>query len=527
MKHLLFLIVALLVVSGSSLMAQKIYDDDIVILFDNDVHGHMEGYAKMAELRKEMLRKTPHVCLVSLGDFSQGGALTSISHGQYAVDAMNLVGYDYIALGNHEFDYGIEQLHQLTNSLTAKTLTFNFCDAKTRKPIFQPYVIRKLSTLKIGFIGCVTPVTKFSDAPDSFVDADGNDLYDFCHGSFYTLLQHYIDEVRAKGVDMVIVLSHLGDVDSSYETSEEAIHKTHGIDIFLDGHAHHVIPERYVPNDRGDLVLLSSTGAHFANMGRLIITTERKCKTDLIPVKEYRKDDPTLLAAIKQFRESLTKLPVIAQSEYDLAGFDEEHNTYDRNCQTNLGQLCADAFRIMGRADIGWINAGGIRNSIHAGNITYKELLDAFPFENQICVCEFSGQQIMDALEYGVSRAPLDNPSFPQVSGLDYTLNTNIKSNILTDASGTFVGIGEGPRRATNVRVLNRKTQQYDPIKPDGRYTISSIDFILLKGGCNGMLSNGKLITNDQMMDTQLIENYLRTYLNGIVDEAYKNYVQR
>ena len=527
MKQLLSLIVVLLFVSSTTLTAQEIYKEDIVILFDNDVHGHMEGYAKLSELRKEMSRKTPNVCLVSLGDFSQGGAMTSISHGQYAVDIMNLVGYDYIALGNHEFDYGIEQLAQLTNSLFAKTLTFNFCDSKTRQPVFQPYAIRKLGDMKIGFIGCVTPVTKFSDAPDSFVDENDNDIYDFCHGTFYSQLQHYIDEVRAKGADLVIVLSHLGDVDSSYETSEDAIHNTHGIDIFLDGHAHHVIPSRYVANKKGDLVLLSSTGAHFANMGRLIITSERKFKTDLIPVKTYKGEDPTILAAIKRFRESLNNLPVIAQSDYDLAAFDEEHDTYDRNCQTNLGQLTADAFRIMGRADIGWVNAGGIRNSIHAGNITYKELLDAFPFENQICVAEFTGQQIIDALEYGVSRAPLDNPSYPQVSGMNFNINLNVTSNILTNATGTFVGIGEGPRRVTNVRVLNNKTQLYEPIKPEGKYTIASIDFILLKGGCNGMLSNGKIVANDQMMDTQLIENFLRTYLNGIVDEAYRNYKQQ
>ena len=329
------------------------------------------------------------------------------------------------------------------------------------------------------------------------------------------------------GVDLVILMAHLGDIDSSYETSEIAIQQTHGIDIVLDGHAHHVIEGRHIRNAKGDSVLLVSTGSHFMNIGRIIIGPDGKFKSDLISIPSYKGKDPSVEKLIASFQKAFSNLPVIAKSPYDLAGFDQEHDTYDRNCQTNLGSLCADAFRVMSRTDIGWVNAGGIRGSIAAGNITFKELLNAFPFENKICVSEFTGQQIIDALEYGVSRAPDDNGNYPQVSGLTFDINLDVEPNVQNSANGSFLSIGEGPRRVTNVKVLNTKTDQYEPIDLSKKYTLASIDFILMKGGCNGMLSNGHLLADDQMVDTQLIEDYLRTYLNGVVDDSYRKVKQQ
>lgn len=502
--------------------AQKITSNDIVIIFDNDVHGHMEGYPKMAGMRKDVSRITPNVCLVSLGDFSQGGPFCSVSHGQYAVDVMNRIGYDYTTLGNHEFDYGLDQLNQLVQSLRAKVLVSNYIDAKTKQPVYQSNAIRQIGKYKIGFIGCTTPVTKTSDSPQSFIDKDGNDLYSFCRDNFFEVIQRNVDEVRSMGADYIILLAHLGDVGINLVTSEETIRNTHGIDFVLDGHAHHIIESRIIKNSEGKDVLLSSTGAHFLNIGRLIISEDGKARSELIPIEKYTNEDPEIAHLISSFNTTFDRLPTIATSEYDLAGFDRIHDTYDRNCQTNLGSLCADAFRIMSNADIGWVNAGGVRNSIPAGRITFKELLGAFPFENRICVAEFTGQQILDALEFGVYRAPDDNGSFPQVSGITYDLNTSVTANILFGTREDFAGIGEGPRRISNVKVLNKNTKRYEPLDPKKTYTLASINFILRNRGCNGILANGNIIADDQMIDTQLIENYLNFEQKGVISEAYK-----
>lgn len=523
MRHLFILFFALSVLIPSAVEAKDVTDNDIVILFENDVHGHMQGYAQLCELRKEMQRQTENVCVVSLGDFSQGGPLCSVSHGQYAVDVMNNIGYDFITIGNHEFDYGLEQLDHLVGSLKAKTLVCNYKDLKTGKTVFLPYAIRKFKNLNIGFIGCVTPITKLSDSPQSFIDKDGNDLYTFSHENFYEVIQQNINEVRALGADVVILLAHLGDIDNSFETSEETIHRTTGLDIVLDGHAHNVIESRYVCNANGDSILLSSTGYLFENIGQLVISGKGDYKTTLIPVSKDAKQDLAIKAQIEGFQATFNNLPTIAETPYELVAFDKVHDTYDRNCQTNLGSLCAEAFRVMSRADIGWINAGGVRNTIGSGRITFKELLSAFPFENRICVCQFTGKQIIDALEYGISRAPEDNGSYPQVSGVTFDIDLNVTSNILSDPTKPFAGIGEGPRRVTNVKVLNRSTQQYEPIELDKHYSLASIDFILKNHGCNGILDNGIIVQDNQMVDTQLLEDYLKIHLSGFIPKKYSS----
>lgn len=506
--------------------AKNINNDDIVVLFDNDVHGHMAGYAKMAALRQTMLHTTPDVCLVSLGDFAQGGRLCTVSHGQYAVDLMNRVGYDFITLGNHEFDYGLEQLNQLTTELKSTTLLCNFKDVKTGKPVYQPFAIRQFGKFKVGFIGCVTPITKISDSPQSFVDKEGNDIYTFCPDNFHEVIQENVNAVRELGADIVVLLAHLGDIENDYATSEETIHKTKGIDVVLDGHAHNIIPSRKVANIDGDSILLCSTGIGFSNIGCLVIEANGNCMTDLISTNDYPKEDEEINQLLSALESSFNHLPTIGETQFDLVGFDKEHNTYDRNCQTNLGTLCADAFRVMTHSDIGWMNAGGVRGSIPAGKITFKELLDVFPFENRIYVAEYSGQQIMDALEYGVYRAPADNGSYPQVSGIIYKLDLSIKPNILSRPTEPFAGIGEGPRRVTEVQVLNQKTQKYEPLDPNKKYSLASIDYIIKNRGCNGILDNGKILHDDQMIDIQLIEDFLSSYLNGKVSDQY-NFIKQ
>ncbi|MBQ0058164.1 MAG: bifunctional metallophosphatase/5'-nucleotidase [Bacteroidales bacterium] len=525
MKRLKYLLLCLLSLACSLSMADTIGKDDVVVLFDNDVHGHVQGYPKIAALKDEMLRITPYVSLVSLGDFAQGGSLNSVSHGQYAIDIMNRAGYDLVTLGNHEFDYGLEQLDLLTSSLNARTLVCNYRDLRTNTLPYKPYSIRQFGNLKVGFIGALAPVTKTSDSPQSFVDADGNDIFTFGRPDFYSVVQKYVDEVRGLGADVVVLLAHLGDNDFFTETSEETIRQTHGINVVLDGHAHHVIPARYIADQKGDSVLLASSGAHFENMGRLVIHPDGKCTTDLIPVADYHRERLSVSLTIESFQETFRHLPAIATCEFDLVAFDKEHNTYDRAMQTNLGSLCSDAFRILSKSDIGWINAGGLRASIPSGKITFSELLAALPFENSICVAEFTGRQIVDALEFGVCHAPEDNGSYPQVSGLLFDLNLNVTANIVTDDAGNLIRVENGPRRVTNVRVLNSNSGLYEAIDPDKTYSVASIDFILKHRGCNAMLENGHLIKDDQMIDTQLIEIFFSEHLNGVIGSKYSTKV--
>ena len=523
MKKLLYCLIFLTLYCRcgiGNVQAVEIEKEDVVILFDNDVHGYMVGYPKIAALKKEMLRKTPYVNVLSLGDFSQGSALVAVSHGMYAVDVMNKIGYDYITLGNHEFDYGLEQLDHMVEALHAKTLLCNFTDLRTNRRVFPAYSIRELGDLTIGYIGITTPVTKTSDSPEIYVDSLGNDIYTFHRENLYELVQSYVDTVRSMGANFVVLVSHLGDNIVVTQTSEEVIRRTRGINVVVDGHAHHVIPSRILQNIDNQPVLLTSSGAHFQNIGRVIIKPDGQCSSDLIAVSQYPYEEKSVNRLINTFEEAFDHLPTVATSKFDLAGFDKIHDTYYRNCQTNLGTLCCDAFRFTTRADIGWLNAGGIRNSIPAGNITFKQLLGAFPFGNHICVAEFTGQRIIDALEFGVRRAPDDSGNYPQVSGIRFDLDTTVTANIVIKEDN-FVKVDEGPRRVSNVQVWSKTNNRWEAIDPQKIYSVASIDFILSKRGCNSILSDGKMIKDDQMVDTQLMEYYLTRVLNGSIPESY------
>ena len=100
--------------------------DDIVILYENDVHGAIEGYPLMAAMRDQMMSLTPNVVVVSCGDFLSGTPLGSVSRGRYLIRMMNAVGYDYVTLGNHEFDFGIDTLVRRMSELSARVLCGNF-----------------------------------------------------------------------------------------------------------------------------------------------------------------------------------------------------------------------------------------------------------------------------------------------------------------------------------------------------------------------------------------------------------------
>ncbi|MCQ2229736.1 MAG: bifunctional metallophosphatase/5'-nucleotidase [Bacteroidales bacterium] len=524
MKKLLLattLIVAVLCVFHYCTKSHKLPDQDIVIIFDNDVHGNMSTYAKMAEFKKEQLEQTPYVSAVSAGDFAQGEVLCSISHGMYAIQMMNKVGYDYVTLGNHEFDYGLEHLRSLTDSLTAKTLLCNLEDLRTNQTFFTPYDIKQYGDVKVGYIGVVAPFTKNSDSPQSFVDSLGNDIYTFHREDYFKYMQRQINQVRRKGADYVILISHLGDNKVNPETSEATIEMTTGLDAVIDGHAHNVIPERWLLNADGDSVLLTSSGSHFDYIGRLVLDTNGRMHSTLTATSDYQKADTTIIALADSMKESINKYPPFGVTEYDLAAFDIEHGTYDRNCYTNLTQLTCDAFYEYTNADIVWINSGTFRHSIAAGPIAFKDLLSAFPYQNTVNVAEFKGQRILDALEFALQNWPDDTGAFPQTKGLRIAINPAVHVKTIFDDADNFLTIEDGPRRVVKAEVFNKETGEYEPLDPDRTYSLASISYVLKNRGSSGILKDGKIIFDQNIWETKYVEDFIVEKLGGVVGKEY------
>ena len=205
----------LMVCAVQKSFAQK----SIVILYENDVHCAVDGYAKLAGLR-DAIADTAYVALVSNGDYVQGMTVGAISKGQYVVDLMRALPYDAITLGNHEYDYGMERMFQLLRQVPAPIVCANLYDVKLERTVFAPYVMRRFGDKRIAFVGASTPTSMETEAY-AFRDDEGNIIYDLQIDDIPALVQKAVDEARRAGADYVILDSHLGEepTDRSLPTS--------------------------------------------------------------------------------------------------------------------------------------------------------------------------------------------------------------------------------------------------------------------------------------------------------------------
>ena len=532
------LLALVLVLSTLSTMAFAAGEksDDVVILYTNDVHCGVDagtpedtmGYANLAAYKHAMEEAHEHVVLVDAGDAIQGEAIGTLSNGSYLVDIMNQVGYDYATFGNHEFDYGMDVALSLLEKSNAKYLSCNFTDLKENKPVADAYAMETFGSLKVAFVGVSTPETFTKSTPTYFQDAEGNYIYGFCEGGngqdLYNAVQNAVDAAVKEGADVVIALGHCGiDEQSSPWTSREIIANTTGLDAFIDGHSHSTIPGETVKDKSGNDVVLTSTGTKLANIGKMTITAEGQVSTEL--VNGYTEVDAETDAFVKniqaQYEDKLNE--VVAKSDVDLVVMDPATgNRLIRNQETNLGNLCADAYRTVLGADIAFVNGGGIRADIPAGDITYGQVIAVHPFGNTACVVEATGQEIADALEMTARSTPGENGGFLQVSGLKYTIDLNIASSVKLDDKSMFVAV-EGLRRVKNIQVLNQ-AGEYEPLDLEKTYKLASHNYMLKSGGDGiNMFMDNKVLQDEVMIDNQVLITYVRDYLKGVVGDAYAN----
>lgn len=529
------LLMAALVFSGApGAYAQEEKSENVVILYVNDVHCGVDadaptgsmGYANLAALKKELMQTHDHVTLVDAGDAIQGEAIGTLSDGGYLVDIMNYVGFDYAIFGNHEFDYGMDVAKGLLDGANAQYLACNFTDLTTGKAVAQPYAIATYGDLKIAYIGIVTPETFTKSTPTHFQDGNGNYIYSFCEKDngqeLYNAVQASIDSATAEGADVVIAMGHLGtDPMSAPWRSTDVIANTTGLDAFIDGHSHSTIEGKTVQDRSGEDVLLTSTGTKMEHIGKMTVAPDGTIRTELI--SGYQPVDAQTDAYIKsiqsQFSDKLQQ--VVARSEVDLVINDPvTGERIIRNRETNLGNLCADAYRKVLGADIGFVNGGGIRAELKAGQITYGDLIAVHPYGNMMCVVEASGQEIIDTLEVAAQAAPGENGSFLHVSGLKFTINIGVESSVVMDDKGMLQGIG-ATRRVSDVQI-QQPDGSYAPIDPNAVYTMASHDYMIKNGGCGvDFYMDNRLLQDAVMIDNQALIDYIRDDLGGVIGAEY------
>lgn len=526
---LVLAMLAALVLSGVSVMAAEA---PLVILYTGDVHCGVDagedsmGYANLAALKKELQTQFDHVALVDAGDAIQGEAIGTLTDGRDLVAIMDQVGYDIGVFGNHEFDYGMDRALALLDEAGMDYLACNFIDLHTGKPVTDGYRIVSYGELDVAYVGIATPETFTKSTPTYFQDENGNYIYSFCEKNngqeLYAAVQSAVDSAIGEGADVVIAVGHLGtDPASAPWRSVDVIANTTGIDAFIDGHSHSVIAGETVENKDGNPVTLTATGTKMSHIGKMTVAADGTVTTEL--VENYTAIDEETDAFVKeiqaQFSDKLNE--VVARSEVKLVVNDPvTGERIIRNRETNLGDLCADAYRIVLGADIGMTNGGGIRAEIAPGDVTYGDIIAVHPYGNTMCVVEAKGWEILDLLEVAAMAAPEELGSFMHVSGLKYTIDTTVDSTVELDDYGMLVSTGHNAR-VKNVQVL-QKDGTYAPMDPQATYTLASHNYMIKEGGCSvAHFMDNKLLQDEVMIDNQLLITYIRDHLNGVIGEEY------
>ncbi len=528
--------------------------DEVIVYYTNDVHTYIDGdlsYDTLAALKADTAEAAAGVLLVDAGDHAQGTAYGSMDKGETITQLMASAGYDLATLGNHEFDYGMARALEIMGG-TVPYVSCNFYheeDGVAGEAVLEPYQLFEVGGLTIAFVGVTTPESFTKSTPAYFQDEDGNYIYGIAGGSdgaaLYAAVQTAVDEAAAAGADYVIGLGHLGsDPASKPWTSEEVIANTTGLDAFIDGHSHSTVNTAAVANKDGEAVLLTQTGEYFGAIGRMVITAEG-ITTGLLTLEnetatdedgnevvtgaylaldgaavawDVRSDEAT--AAIKD--AWLTQVDdqlgtVIGYADVTLDNYDAEGNRLVRRQETNTGDFAADAlyylFDNMGLdVDVAIMNGGGIRNKAVTGEISYKTCKEIHTFGNVACLQTVTGQQILDALEWGAREVPdAECGGFLQVSGLTYEIQLTLPSSVQQDDKGVWCGGPTMEYRVKNVKIL--QDGEYVPLDLEAEYNLAGYNYTLRDLGDGFAMFEGAVNVQDYVMeDYMVLANYVQSF---------------
>ncbi len=522
------------------------YTGKTIILHSNDVHGAIEGYAYMPKLKEWFLeRGASDVLLVDVGDFAQGTTYVTLSKGASAVELMNAAGYNYVTLGNHEFDYGYAQLMENLKEATFTTLCSNVLleNGESILPAIGIWTAPEKAAeeapaeeqkegeaaepakpLTIGFVGVETPETATKVTP-SLIKEIRFTSFD----ELYKNTQESVDALKAQDVDLVIGLFHLG-VDAESKPngyrSIDVLEKVSGIDFVIDGHSHTVMTQ----GENGEPI--QSTGTKFANIGVVVIDDEAKAITDhfLVDTTNLEKDE-AVAAKAKEIKDKVDAEygAVFARSEVLLNGDKAPGN---RTEETNNGDLITDAMiwsvvkeggieQVEPNHVVGITNGGGIRAPIQVGDVTRNDIVTVLPFGNTVAVIYVTGHELLEALEASTFCTPDPVGGYPQTSGIRWTLDTTKEF----DKGEVYMLYGKDTSYFAPASIQRVSIQEIngEPFDPEATYAVVTNNFIMAGGDTYNAFFRaydaGAGFDTGITMD-QVVMDYITDVLNGVITEA-------
>lgn len=392
----------------------------ITILHTNDSHSRVfegaydgMGFAKLSTLIKQHEAENKNTIILDAGDTFHGQTFATLEQGESIVKIMNEIGYDAMAAGNHDFNYGYERLLELAEMTVFPVISANIIYEDTGELVLPPYVIKEVDGIKLGIFGLSTPETHFKTHPKNV------------EGLLFTdpveAAKKMVKELQDKQVDMIIALTHLGTDASSTDTSIKVAREVQGIDLIVDGHSHTI--ENFGENG----TWIVSAGEYLKNLGVVELDFEGKelvnIQAHLITKEDAASIEPdpavqAVIDSIEQAQQSILN-EVVGETTVVLDGEREQVRTGE----TNLGNLITDAMLHVTAAQVAIMNGGGIRASIDQGEITKGDIITVLPFGNYIVTKYVTGADIKAALENGVDAYPNTKGAFPHVGGMSFKID--------------------------------------------------------------------------------------------------------
>ena len=487
----------------------------IVILHTNDVHGGIAGYAKLAAVKESYTASGAYTLLVDAGDYIQGDPTVSASQGKTAIELMNSTGYDAATVGNHEFDYGYANLKTISAQanfpILAANVQYNGATAFDSHTIFTA-----ANGKKIGVFGLETPETATKAHPakiQGVTFVGGQDMM--------KLAQTEVDTLKAAGCDYVICLGHLGiDAESTGNRSIDVLNAVTGIDVFIDGHSHSTLEQiKAATNGTGKVgnAYLTSTGTKLANVGVVDIAPDGTITTSNVPLDTLTAENADTAAVIQRIQQQIDADygAVFAQSEVQLNG----EKAQVRTGETNLGDLITDAMlwqagTLGEKVDAAVNNGGGIRASLSVGGLTKKDINTVLPFGNTLYLVKLTGAQLLEALEASTCSLPESIGAFPQVSGIEYTVNTGAKFSSTENYPGSTYG---KPNAVNRVTIQSVGGAAFDPAET---YTIVTNDFLGAGGDTYYTFKSSPVGYDTGVPLDEVLMDYITAQCKGTITKA-------
>ncbi|HCG7229743.1 TPA: bifunctional UDP-sugar hydrolase/5'-nucleotidase UshA [Vibrio parahaemolyticus] len=499
----------------------------LTVLHTNDHHGRFwqnkHGEYGMAarktlidDLRDEIQAEGGSVLLLSGGDINTGVPESDLQDAEPDFKGMSKIGYDAMALGNHEFDNPLDVLFKQQDWANFPMLSANIYDKKTGKRLFQPYAMFNKQGIKIAVIGLTTEDTAKLGNPEFIGQVDFRDPK--------AEAKELIAELKkTENPDLIFAVTHMG----HYENGNRGINAPGDValarylnegdlDMIVGGHSQepvcmegpNVIKKNFKPGDECQPDQQNGTYIVQAHeWGKYVGRADYEFRNgelsmvsyDLIPVNLKKKinvdgqsqrvfvqdeitQDKAMLDFLRPFQEKgQSQLNVkIAESNGKLEG----DRDVVRFQQTNLGRLIATAHMERAKADFAVMNSGGVRDSIEAGDITYKDVLTVQPFGNMVSYVDMSGQEVLDYLNI-VATKPVDSGAYAQFAGISMRIEND---------------------KVTNVFIGNKQ------LRLDGRYRFTVPSYNASGGDGYPKIDTHPSYVNTGFTDAEVLKDYLESH---------------